>query len=417
MSTRIIAIITALVLSVSAQPARAHNPGPDFDGNGIVNDADLSAFVRAWSAAVNASPTPRPSVTPSRTPTATSTPRPSATSTPAPTATVTETPIPSATPTVQPGPTATPGSLAGQPCPDWVHDQYFVVGEDGDTYPTWHPQVDPATLCVFAHEHGDDPRRSLADPTLPAFGYAQKFMPGHVHGEADEPHVGFKVFVANDGDVNDEGFRAVGSSRIVFHMGTSGIKRVTTQHHSFEYDMIHPDGWELHVNVMADTAKAGDICQRDAGLGVGRVLPIVESESTCPANSSYEIWAGGQTIKLDPQFFRDVEFGASVAAFDPATHITADLSQAIPSGELGCRREAYHEGGNFRTHGVPAGGQWIVVVTDALGNVLPTGAKGITQRIRTMGYAIGVTRNTKADSRNIFKKISESCSAGLALPN
>ncbi len=144
------------------------------------------------------------------------------------------------------------------------------------------------------------------------------------------------MFVANDGDINDEGFRAVGSSRIVFHMGTSGIKRVTTQHHSFEYDMVHPDGWELHVNVMADTAKAGDICQRDAGQGVGRVLPIVESESTCPANSSYEIWAGGQTIKLDPANFRDVEFGASVAAFDPATQqaVAQVASDTVPENHV-----------------------------------------------------------------------------------
>src|SRR5579859_4939544 len=83
---------------------------------------------------------------------------------------------------------------SGQLCPEWVHDQYVTSGPDGNTYPTWHPPVDPQYGCYFGHEHGADPRTSRANADLPAFGYAAAQM-GMV-----EPHVGFKVFVMNAGD-------------------------------------------------------------------------------------------------------------------------------------------------------------------------------------------------------------------------
>lgn len=153
--------LALLVIATSLRPAVAHSPDPDFDGNGIVDDADLSAFVRAWSVAINATPTPTPTVTPTPEPTetatATATPEPTETATPRPTvtasATATETPIPSATVTETPIPsatpfpaTSTPRPVSGQPCPAWMHD-----GRN------WHPAVDPATGCYFGHEHGDQP--------------------------------------------------------------------------------------------------------------------------------------------------------------------------------------------------------------------------------------------------------------------
>lgn len=410
----------------------------DFNGDGEINALDLEAFALQYSAALAAhsvTPTAVPATAtavvnptatrrPTRTPTVTRTPTAVATSTSTPLPTATVHVHPTDTPLATMPPVVTPGSLAGQVCPAWVHDAYFVVGPNGMQYATWHPQVDPTYLCYFTHEHGDDPRTSLADSSMPAFGYAQSFLPGHIHGEGDEPHVGFKVAVVNHGDVNDEGFAAVGSSRIVFHMGTSGVKRVTTRFHSLEYDMVHPEGWEIHANVMADTGLAGDICERDASTqdsdpsnDIGRTLPIVPSESTCAANSQYEIWGARQTIKLDPEFFTDVEFGIAFATFDGATYVKRDFSDVVLSGDYGCRREAYHEGGHFRTHNVPNGGQWITVTTDALGNVLPNGAAGITQTLRTMGYKIGVQRNTKPGSISQFKLISDNCAPGLQVPN
>lgn len=91
-------------------------------------------------------------------------------------------------------------------CPAAVHDRYTVVGPDGKTYRTWHPATVPLDpndplkgTCTFAHEHGDDPRTLLVNPSLPPFGYI-----GALAGD-NEPHEGFKVFVANRGVVNDEG--------------------------------------------------------------------------------------------------------------------------------------------------------------------------------------------------------------------
>ena len=92
-----------------------------------------------------------------------------------------------------------------------MHDQYAADGGDGYWYRTWHPQVDPSG-CVFAHEHGDNPnstesdeiRASLAERPIRFAYIAHRMpMPGEPNGH-EEPHEGFKVFVANRGDVNDE---------------------------------------------------------------------------------------------------------------------------------------------------------------------------------------------------------------------
>src|SRR5258707_8940848 len=64
------------------------------------------------------------------------------------------------------------GSLAGQKCPDSVHDSYTTIGPDGNVYPTWHPPVDPTFGCWFDHEHGSDPHQFVGFATtgMPAFG-------------------------------------------------------------------------------------------------------------------------------------------------------------------------------------------------------------------------------------------------------
>ncbi|HEU4743344.1 MAG TPA: hypothetical protein VFS50_17270 [Meiothermus sp.] len=121
-------------------------------------------------------------------------------------------------PKVPPG---EPVPVAGQTCPQWVHDRYQVQGPDGLMYRTWHPQVDPDYWCTFDHEHGDDPRTSLANPALPPFGYINR------QARLDKAHEGFKVFVANQGTANDEGRVALHSSWIVAHMGTGGVRRYT----------------------------------------------------------------------------------------------------------------------------------------------------------------------------------------------
>ena len=105
------------------------------------------------------------------------------------------------------------------------------------SYRTWHPQTDPSG-CVFAHEHGDNPA-SIENAEIaavpPKFGYIGRRhpMPDEPNGH-DEPHEGFKVFVANRGDVSDESRVNRVYSRSVFHMGSGGPKRFTMQMHSAE---------------------------------------------------------------------------------------------------------------------------------------------------------------------------------------
>ncbi|MEK7786523.1 MAG: putative glycoside hydrolase, partial [Chloroflexota bacterium] len=169
-------------------------------------------------------PTNTATVVPSATPAFTATSLPTSTPVP-PTETAappTATSIPpTVVPTTDPG--ATPAPVAGQLCPTWVHDRNTTVAPDNLTYPTWHPQVDPEFGCYFDHEHGADPRTSLADPSLPAFGYINAFV--HQDHIAHEPHNGFKVFVVNKGTTNNEGRTATTSTRIVAHMGTGGPAR------------------------------------------------------------------------------------------------------------------------------------------------------------------------------------------------
>ena len=121
-----------------------------------------------------------PTATPTNEPAATNTPAPTATNTPAPTATTTV-----ATPTATTATETQDPAVAGQRCPSWVHDQYTTTGPDGDTYPTWHPAVDPQYQCHFGHEHGSNPARVPGAHT-PAFGYG---TPHHMH----EAEFGFKV--------------------------------------------------------------------------------------------------------------------------------------------------------------------------------------------------------------------------------
>lgn len=358
----------------------------------------LDALTRAEGACMYARtlglslpPTPSPTPAPSSTQTATNTSAP-------PTAT--------ATLEVPPSPTATPTSedLAGQICPEWVHDRYVTVGPDGRTYPTWHPQVDPTYQCRFDHEHGDDPRTSKANDQMPAFGYI-----GAAIGKA-EPHVGFKVYVVNRGDSNDEGRTAQVSSRIVFHMGTGGPKRFSTEFHSLQYDMVAPDGHFVHIAGMADTGIVGSICTRNASAP-NRTVTTLPSTG-CDVTSLYEIW--GISLRIGAKLNAMV----SVAVFDPITVMdpsdhgrlvyTADVPafKVFGSEFHSCDREAYHGPIYWRN-----GGGATSYRTDPYGNMDPNGA--FVQRF-SADDDIGIPMS---NDQSLFKARSKNCAVGLGLAN
>jgi len=244
--------------------------------------------------------------------------------------------------------TATPAAVAGQLCPAWVHDRYVTTGPDGKTYPTWHPQVDPEFGCYLDHEHGDDPRTSLADPSLPAFGYIAAYM----NHPMSEPHAGFKVFVVNKGATNDEGRTATTSTRIVAHMGTGGVARFGNQFHSLEFDLVADDGHYVHVQGMADTGEVGSICDRDINSKQGRTVVVLPGTGCDLRDSLYEIWLF--TLNIGNK----VTVIVSTAVFDPITVMNpADHTQLLYAKDVfasraseapfmppfnGCNREAYH---------------------------------------------------------------------------
>src|SRR5437899_3225580 len=67
-------------------------------------------------------------------------------------------PVISTSPSIVPLPATVsftgPPPVAGQPCPSFLHDSWVTTGPDGNSYPTWHPAIDPRYGCFYGHEHG-----------------------------------------------------------------------------------------------------------------------------------------------------------------------------------------------------------------------------------------------------------------------
>ncbi len=270
-------------------------------------------------------------------------------------------------------------SILGE-CSAEAHDAHVVAGGDGFRYRTWHPQVDP-TGCVYAHEHGDDPARMTHDEIAAApvrFGYIGRRHPmddepaGH-----EEPHEGFKVFIALPGERNDEGRVNRVFSRSVFHMGTGGPRRFVTRHHSAEIRLVHPEfALKAFTQLMMDTGAVGAVCDPRTKAPIKDVMQV---DSPCRIQSGYEIWTTEQVVRADggKEVYRAF---ATPAVFDPITVFSRTnpaeviyaweprmyASRAFPendwSGNRGCDRESYAQPGYWYNAG---GGE--DYYTDAMG--------------------------------------------------
>ncbi len=203
-------------------------------------------------------------------------------------------------------------------CSGAVHDAWSIDGGDGFRYRTWHPQVDP-TGCIYAHEHGDNPAliQNAEIAAVPVkFGHIGRRhpMPGEPNGH-DEPHEGFKVFIANPGDQNDEGRVNRVFSRSVFHMGTGGPKRFTMQHHSAEIRVIHPEfGLKAFTQLMMDTGGSANVCNPRINTPT---KDVVQLNSPCALTSAYEIWGTTQAVRISGR--EAYRAFATPAVFDPIT--------------------------------------------------------------------------------------------------
>lgn len=270
-------------------------------------------------------------------------------------------------------------------CSAAVHDRYVINDGDGFRYRTWHPQtvaVDATTSCTFGHEHGDDPasQTHLSIKTAPIrFGYAGRrhpMPPAEPNGH-EEPHEGFKVFVANRGAQNEEFRTYLHDSRIVFHMGTGGPRRFSMPHHSMEYASVTNDGRYMLLQGMADTGGVSTIC---AAQRAGKT--VVALDPNCRLGSLYEIWADKLTVRANGQVLAQAV--ASTAVFDPITALDPanptrllymwDSAMAaikqFPENDWslnrGCDREAYHG----PTYWYNSTGR-TTFYTDAMGNEVP----------------------------------------------
>lgn len=108
-------------------------------------------------------------------------------------------------------------------CPQWVHDRYTTIGPDGDTYGTWHPQIDPVYWCYFEHHHGSDPSIIPGNPLVP-YQYVADKVP------QVEPDVGFKEMIFKD----PRGYYV----RMIEHVATGHHRRVCAQFHTV-YTMVY----------------------------------------------------------------------------------------------------------------------------------------------------------------------------------
>ena len=324
------------------------------------------------------------------------------------------------------GAVAAPGTVPPTPplpganpplCSQALHDSIVVRGPDGNVYPTWHPPIDPATGCSFGHEHGADPRGSLANGSMPPFGYVTA-----VAGQPTEPHEGFKVFIVHAGTRYEQKV-APADMRLVFHMGTSRIGRYGTRFHSMIFDYVARDGSGryAHVTGMADTTdRVGSTCVRPRSGG--------RDFSTVGCDDPYEIWSFRfQIVHPDdpPNLGEDqVRFtgAGSVAAFDPiTTRDPSDSGRLIYTEQYrngiaasdplspfaqfrGCQRESYMEATWNNANGRPT-----VYWTDAAGQVNRGGeAPGLIRQ------EVGVAPRGKID---VYKYRKDFCAPGVRAPN
>lgn len=306
-------------------------------------------------------------------------------------------------------------------CSAAVHDRWVVDGGDGFHYRTWHPQVDPSG-CVYAHEHGDDPSRSgsaqiSASPVR--FGYIGRRM------DHEEPHEGFKVFLANPGDVNDEGRVNRVYSRSVFHMGTGGARRFTMPHHSAEIRLVHPEfGLAAFTQLMMDTGDTGAVCDPRSPAPVKDVIQL---QSPCKLGSAYEIWSTTQTVMYQGRAVYTTF--ATPAVFDPITVLNpANPTELVYAWDprvaaiklfnddwsyfRGCDRESYAQPGYWRNAGGPT-----TFYTDVMGNqVAPSDPNALVQQVAAVD-SIGAPATN--DGLGQFKMRRSYCQqrASLGLKN
>jgi hypothetical protein len=187
-------------------------------------------------------------------------------------------------------------------CAEWVHDEH-TVERGGRVWATWHPPRDPRYGCAFGHEHGSNPRafRHFGRTGMPAFGLTTAFAGN------EEPHAGFKVFLANDD-------RRGLAWMMVLHQGSASPRRGSVRFHSLETWLFRRRGGRLlaRTRQMADFGEAVSNCPGVEPRTAWRLLPA----PGCPG--TYEEWA--TTLDVGGVFRARPAFGIHnpITQFEPS---------------------------------------------------------------------------------------------------
>lgn len=320
------------------------------------------------------------------------------------------------------------------------HDRSLADGGDGFRYYTWHGPTG-SNGCRYAHEHGGDPapvvtalvsainaheaagrytatqaavmRDAARAPML--MGRIARAMPmptepnGHV-----EPHEGFKVFYAYQGEQNDENRRSLITALFLTHMGTGGTGRFTMPHHSSIGKQVHRDGPAQFTELMVNFGTANTVCNP-------RVAPtrdvIAILTSPCGIDSPYEIWTGHATILglarqiVTPAVFDPITVmnrsnpSELVYAWDPRVLVTRNHDGDSWAGFRGCNRESYAQMPTYFAAGFRDVG------TNAMGN-----APGPFRQVLYSPTATSDIRGSD-DGNHAFKIRRNHCVPGLGLKN
>jgi len=151
-----------------------------------------------------------------------------------------------------------------------LHDRYFVIGDDGKAYHTWHPPVKDG--CEFRHEHGDNAKDSNIfnyAKGYPPFGYAAAQQGGHA-GTRVEGHFGHKVVVANDvrlgvGNPQNDGETNIRSAGIIcqwfskLHQGAFSTDAVSNHLHEYFLNLQCQNDGQARLDGFTPNPGANDI--------------------------------------------------------------------------------------------------------------------------------------------------------------
>ena len=278
-------------------------------------------------------------------------------------------------------------------CTAVQHDVFTVLDPDGFRYRLWHDQRDPSG-CFYGHEHGDDPALQEHPEVRKRFdgrmGYAARRhpMPNEPNGHA-EAHHGYKVAVANLGEMNDEGRINQTATTSMVHMGTAAPPRFPTAKHSVSIADWHQNG--IHhssIHTLFDTGTTGNpVVPECSGVKGERASPPTKDGlilgQACKVDSAYEIWSMVATIRRANGELLFQKF-ATPASFDPITvHNPANPTEVVYawdkrvdahknftyndwSGFRGCARERYAQVGYHFNGGDPSEDYLIDVRTNTV---------------------------------------------------